>query len=85
MAQANLGACYYEGRGVSKDYYEAARWYRKAADQGIADVQVLLASMYASGRGVQKDRSEAIKWYRKAADQGHQMAKDKLRDMGVSQ
>lgn len=33
MAELMLGAMYYEGEGGSRDYAEAARWWRKAADQ----------------------------------------------------
>ena len=33
-AQRQLGFMYYSGTGVPKDYSMAARWYRKAADQG---------------------------------------------------
>lgn len=33
-AQYNLGNRYYFGEGVTKDYAEAIRWYRKAAEQG---------------------------------------------------
>jgi hypothetical protein len=49
---------------------EAAKWFRKAADQGHAGVQGHLGFMYAKGIGVPKDDVEAVKWYRKAADQG---------------
>jgi len=68
---------YEEGRGVPQDYAEAARWYRKAADQGGADAQNRLGLMYEKGRGV-PDYAEAVRWYRKAADQGHAGAQAKL-------
>jgi TPR repeat protein len=35
-AQFRLGYIYSQGKGVSQDYTEAVRWYRKAADQGDA-------------------------------------------------
>jgi len=35
-AQSNLGWMYENGKGVLKDYKQAAKWYRKAADQGFA-------------------------------------------------
>lgn len=38
-AQFHLGYLYHMGRGVAQDNAEAARWYRKAADQGFADAQ----------------------------------------------
>jgi TPR repeat protein len=34
QAQYNYGVCYHNGIGVQKSYEEAARWYRKAANQG---------------------------------------------------
>ena len=33
-AQYKLGIMYFKGQGVSKDFVEAAKWYRKAAKQG---------------------------------------------------
>lgn len=58
------------GRGVPADPIEAAKWIRRAADQGESRAQFNLAAMYDQGRGVQKDPKEAAKWMRKAADQG---------------
>ena len=60
---------YEDGRGVAQDYAEAAKWFRRAADQGVAAVQFNLGRAYEIGRGVPKDFVEAAKWYRKAADQ----------------
>ena len=33
-SQHSLGHMYYQGEGVSQDYEEALRWFRKAEDQG---------------------------------------------------
>ena len=41
-AQFNLGAMYVEGSGVSQDDSEAARWFRRAAEQGHVDAQTRL-------------------------------------------
>ena len=79
MAQDHLGNMYYWGNGVSQDYSEAVKWYRKAAEQGDAEAQNNLGQMYRNGYGVSKDYSEAIKWYRKAARQGNETAKKNLR------
>jgi hypothetical protein len=59
---------------VTQDYTEAFRWYRKAADQGVAGAQYNLGVMYHHGQGVTQDYAEAARWYRKAADQGHAAA-----------
>jgi len=34
---------YEKGEGVSQDYIESLKWYRKAADQGYAGAQCKLA------------------------------------------
>ena len=34
--QYNLGLAYARGQGVPQDDQEAVRWYRLAADQGVA-------------------------------------------------
>ena len=73
-AQLRIAAAYQHGKGVSRDESEAARWYRKAADQGHAEAQYQLALMYDQGEGVAQDAAEAQRWYRAAADQGHALA-----------
>jgi hypothetical protein len=37
----NLGDCYNNGRGVTKDFNQAREWYTKAAAQGHADASWL--------------------------------------------
>ena len=69
-AQNRLGICYGTGKGVEKDYVEAVKWFRKAAEQNFASAQGNLGISYAQGKGVEKDDVEAVKWYRKAAEQG---------------
>jgi len=41
-AQFNLGVCYKNGWGVTKDLAEAVRWFRKAARQGDQNAQKIL-------------------------------------------
>ena len=76
--QFETGNKYYYGKGVPKDYHEALKWYRKAANRGHANAQNSLGLMYQNGRGVPQDYSEAVKWFRKAADQGHADAQNSL-------
>jgi len=93
QSQFELGEMYYYGDGVAKDFEEAFKWYRKAAeqgnraakkalsdaaDQGQAQAQYNLGLVYASGHGVSKDLEQAVKWYRKAADQGDAKAQSLL-------
>lgn len=54
----------------NKEYGEALRWYRKAADQGSAKAQTGIAEQYLKGEGVPRDPTEALRWYLKAAEQG---------------
>ena len=55
---------------MAKDETEAVKWYRKAAEQGVALAQTDLGNCYLNGIGVSKDGTEAMKWFRTAADQG---------------
>ena len=73
-AQYKRGVLYANGNGVTKDYAEAVKCFRKAADQGHAGAQVSLGGLYYSGQGVTKDYAEAMKWYLKAANQGNASA-----------
>lgn len=80
-AQSNLADLYSVGKGVKQDYVEAARWYRKAAEQGKVLAQSNLAYLYSEGKGVRQDDAEALKWDRKAADQGYFWSQITLGDM----
>ena len=69
---------YHWGQGVPQDYAEAAKWFRKEAEQGYAAAQFNLGLIYAKGWGVPEDDAEAMKWFRKAADQGNAWAQNNL-------
>ena len=66
-AQFVLGCTSFRAR----NYAEAVRWYRKAAQQRFTDAQYELGNAYVTGQGVIQDCAEAAKWYREAAAQGH--------------
>lgn len=70
-AQNELGVRYLVGRGVAKDYGEAAFWLRKAAAQDMTNAQYNLGVLYESGRGVESDPTEALIWFHSAAENGH--------------
>ncbi len=74
IAQYHLGLMY----DLVENDAEAVKWYRKAADQGLADAQYHLGVMYANGLGVPENDAEAVKWHRKAADQGDASAQYNL-------
>ena len=65
--QFYLGQLYEKGLGVLQDYVEAAKWYRKAADQGNAGAQLLLGNLYVIGRGVPQDIVAAHMWFNLSA------------------
>jgi len=56
--------------GTPDDIREAARWYRMAADKGLAAAQAKLAACYAAGSGVEQSDAQAVQWYLRAARQG---------------
>ena len=71
-AQLMLGSMYdngihNNGRGVRKDYVQAVKWYRLAADQGMISAQSNLGVAYFRGQGVPLDDVEAHKWFNLAA------------------
>ena len=70
VAQFSLGLMYATGNGVPRDYQEAIKWYRLAAEQGYSGGQYNLGLMYYQGKGVAQDYQEAVKWVRFAAEQG---------------
>jgi len=66
---------YDSGKGVHQDSFEAVKWYRKAAEQGIAAAQANLGNMYAQGKGVPQDYVKAHKWYNLAGAGGNNQGK----------
>ncbi len=81
VGQFQRGKMYDRGEGVKQDKALALKWYRKAADQGYAEAQLLLGIIYDQGIGVPQDYAEAVDWYRKAAEQGYAKAQYNLAAM----
>ena len=77
-AQYILGHRYAYGRGKTRDYAKALKWFRRAADQGQPAAQHNLSLMYATGTGLAQDLAQARAWLRKAADQGLILAQVRL-------
>jgi TPR repeat protein len=70
-AQLRLGWLYDSGGpGIPADLRESTMWFRKAAEQGIVDAQVIHGIRYETGQGVPVNEHEALRWYRQAADSG---------------
>jgi uncharacterized protein len=67
-AQFSLGLMNYRIGDLSFDQTtgnldEALLWYRRAAEQGDVDAEIVLALAYAKGIGVGQSEIEAYKWY----------------------
>ena len=69
LAQNVVGNYYYYGlEGVKKDYVEALKWLKLAAEQGHIDSQHSLGNIYFYDF---RDYAEAARWFRMAAEKGH--------------
>ncbi len=66
-AQYDMGARFFEGRGVARDPAAAIGWFEKAADQGLAQAQYRLGAIYEKGAGAPRDARKARDWYEKSA------------------
>ncbi|WQZ86441.1 sel1 repeat family protein [Helicobacter pylori] len=76
----NLGALYYNGKGVEKDLTKAAYFYSKACDlkegMGCGNLGVL----YYNGDGVKRDSKKADQYFSKACKLGNQEACEALKE-----
>ncbi|MDD5728307.1 MAG: hypothetical protein PHV59_07080 [Victivallales bacterium] len=64
-----LGMNYYEGAGtVLKDYFEAFKWFKKAALKDHVFAQYYLGLCYLYGRGTEIDAALAWKWFFRSAE-----------------
>src|SRR5262245_60081556 len=61
---------YATGRGTPRQKEESVKWFRAAADQGLAEAQFNLAQRYQHGQGVATNLVEAYKWFTLAGQQG---------------
>jgi hypothetical protein len=79
-AQNSVGVMYHMGWGSPQNDLEAAKWFRRGADQGYAASETWLGTMYRNGWGVPKNEIEARRLYKLAAEQGNGPAKNALAD-----
>jgi TPR repeat protein len=68
VAEANLGAIYHYGLGVSANFAKAVPYYHAAALQGNIDAQLGLAVLYTTGKGVPPSFPIARMWLSIAAE-----------------
>ncbi|RHZ67389.1 hypothetical protein Glove_301g66 [Diversispora epigaea] len=69
-AQNNLGRCYSNGIGITKDEEKAFQWYLKSAEEGNLKGQFNIGNCNEHGIGTVKDEGKAFKWYLKSAKGG---------------
>jgi TPR repeat protein len=67
LAQFELGAMYYDGVGVDRDFPTALQWFLAAAQQGNTESELNLGTMYSLGQGVDPDPEKSFQWYLRAA------------------
>jgi TPR repeat protein len=79
-AQFNLGQRYAGGIGVAQDDARAAKWYRKAAEQGHAQAQYNLGVMYENGLDalLRGNYAKALRILLALAAQSHTKAQNSL-------
>lgn len=81
VAQNKLARMYALGQGgLKQNPLEAAKWFRKSANQGYPRSEYNMGMIYARGEGVPKSMGESLRWYRRAANQGYVRAQRKLGD-----
>jgi len=69
---------YAEGKGVTADLPEAAKWYERAAQGGIVPAMFRLGTLYEKGTGVTKNFDTARRYYAMAAERGNAKAMHNL-------
>jgi len=64
-SQYVLGEKYLNGDSVKSNFREAAKWFRKSANQGHALAQYNLGCLYLIGSGLKQNEKNALKWFKK--------------------
>lgn len=72
-----IAGLYEAGAGVTRDYRQAAHWYRRAADCGHVVAQLNLGDLYGRGQGVQRDLVWADVYLSRAVAQGNGWARER--------
>ena len=77
-AAYEIGMRYADGKGVTENLEEAAKWYGRAAQAGVVPAIFRLGTFYEKGMGVKKDTALAQRYYLQAADRGNAKAMHNL-------
>lgn len=73
-----LGDIYLHGYGTKKDYHQAYKYFKQAADNDYPDAIASLGAMYINGQLVEKDIEKGISLVRQAEATGSGVAFDTL-------
>ena len=77
-AAYEVGVRFVEGKGVTPNYDEAAKWLDRAARAGVVPAIFRLGTFYEKGLGVKKDVDIARRYYMQAAERGNAKAMHNL-------
>ncbi|ORU68425.1 hypothetical protein ACC56_07770, partial [Francisella tularensis subsp. holarctica] len=66
-----LGYIYQYGLGTEKNYYDAYKNYKKAANGNYPKAFYQIATLYRDGLGVNKSSEKAIEYFKKSYDLGY--------------
>ncbi|CAG8540384.1 10113_t:CDS:2, partial [Racocetra persica] len=70
-AQLKYGLCLFNGTGVDKNYSEAAKYFKKAADNGLVVGMYNVGNILYTGLSGDKDEELGVKYIRRAAQNNH--------------
>jgi TPR repeat protein len=84
-AQTLVAEILSRGLGVPLNAAEAAKWYQRAAEQGVPEAQFQYALMLLDGRYVKKDEKEAHALMQAAAEAGNPLAQFNFAQLLVSE
>ncbi|MFL4977203.1 MAG: tetratricopeptide repeat protein, partial [Xanthobacteraceae bacterium] len=77
-AAFEVGVRFADGKGVTVNFDEAAKWYDRAARAGVVPAIFRLGTFYEKGLSVTKDIDIARRYYLQAADRGNAKAMHNL-------
>ncbi|MEY9201624.1 TPR repeat protein [Bradyrhizobium elkanii] len=77
-AAYEVGVRFAEGKGVTANVDEAAKWYARAAQAGVVPAMFRLGTFYEKGLSVKRDFDVARRYYVQAAERGNAKAMHNL-------
>ncbi len=87
-----LGVCYYEGKGVEKDWDKAFHWFHEGAKQendpareAVRDAQYWLGVCFEQAIGTKRDMDKALICLVKAAKLGHAEAQCRVGEIAITE